>query len=229
MSAAAPAGIWRRYAAWSLDFAALAALVALLTGPRIVAGWDEATVASTRLSGRLAGTLDDALLQGGSPAQLAAKLLADPGVQAAADAVQTGIEHMLLPSLLGYAVLAALYHVGCERSRWLASPGKHALHLVVVDAKDDARPTLLQTVVRHIAGALSWLTLNLGQALALVPPQRRALHDYLAGTRVVCLDAAPRLPAWARAWLALQVIAAIAVPGWWVARSLAGLQQAGLP
>ena len=229
MSAAAPAGFWRRYLAWSLDFAGLAALAALLTRSRIMAGWDEAAAASSRLSGRLAGSVDDALLQGGSPAQLAAKLLADPQVQAAADAVQTGIEHMLLPWLLGYAVLAALYHVGCERSRWQGSPGKHALHLVVVDARHDGQPALLQTGVRHVAGALSWLTLNLGHALAAMPPQRRALHDYLAGTRVVCLDDNPRLPAWARAWLVVQAMAGIAVPAWWVARSLARLRQAGLP
>src|SRR3546814_8479267 len=30
----------------------------------------------------------------------------------------------------------------------------------------------------------SWLTFNLGHALAALPPQKRALHDYLAGTRV---------------------------------------------
>lgn len=224
MTAPVPAGFWRRYAAYSLDFAALGALATVLTWSRLVAGWNEASAAMMQLSSHLGQNLADALLQGTTPAQLSSRFLHDPGVQTGADAVQTGIIHMLLPWLLCYAVLAALYHIGFERSRWQGSPGKRVLDLDVVNAADDSRPCLLKVTVRHFAGALSWLTLNLGHALAAVPPQKRALHDYIAGTRVLCRDDPPRLPGWARAWLALQVIASIALIAWWVLRSVAALQ-----
>jgi len=225
---AGPAGFWRRYAAYSMDFAALGLFATLLTWSRLVAGGEEAAAAMRQLSDHLGRNLADALLQGTTPTRLASTLLADPHVQASADAVQTGVGHMLWPWLLCYAVLAALYHVGCERSRWQGSPGKHALGLVVVSAADDGRPLLSQTVVRHGAGALSWLTLNLGHLMAAIPPQRRALHDYLAGTRVLCRDDNPRLPGWTRAWLALQLIASVALLAWMLARYMAALQQASL-
>lgn len=225
---AAPAGFWRRYAAYSLDFAALGTLATLLTWSRLVAGRDEAATATRQLSDRLSNSLADGLPQGVPPTQLISTLLADPNVQANADAVQTGVGHMLWPWLLSYVALAALYHIGFERSRWQGSPGKHALDLVVVTAADDGRPSLSQIVVRHGSGALSWLTLNLGHLLAAIPPQRRALHDYLAGTRVLCRDDTPRLPGWARAWLAMQVIAGFVLLAWMLARYVAVLQQASL-
>jgi uncharacterized RDD family membrane protein YckC len=122
--------------------------------------------------------------------------------------------------------VALLWHVGGERSRWQGSPGKHALRLRVVDADADRRPTLAQSLLRHVAGALSWLSLNLGHALAAVPPQRRALHDYLARSRVVS-DGDGQLPAWARAWLWLQVLLVAAAIGWLLQREFAAL-HAGL-
>lgn len=224
MTAAVPAGFWRRYAAYSLDFTVLGALATLLTWPRLLAGWSEASAAMTQLSAHLGARLGDALQQGASPVVLSSTVLADPDVQAGADAVQTGIVHMLLSWLLCYALLAALYHIGFERSRWQGSPGKHALDLEVADANDGGRASLLQTVVRHFAGALSWLTLNLGHALAAVPPQKRALHDYIAGARVLCREGSARLPGWARAWLALQVVASVALLAWMILRYVAMLQ-----
>src|SRR5690606_33742877 len=66
---------------------------------------------------------------------------------------------------------------------------------------------------RHAAGALSWLTLNIGHALVLLRPDRRALHDLVSGTAVVQDEADPRakLPPLARAWLGVQLLAL-----WWV-------------
>src|SRR5678815_6023522 len=105
--------------------------------------------------------------------------------------------------------------------------GKRALALQVTDLQgrrlDGAR-----AAARHVAGALSWLTLNLGHALAAVPPQKRALHDYIAGTRVVHGDGEPRLPGWARAWVASQLLVAVGLPAWLVLRYIAGLQAAML-
>jgi hypothetical protein len=170
-------------------------------------------------------TLADVMAQGASAASTSSGLLTDPAIQSAAEAVQTGIVHMMLPWLLTYAVLAAMYHIGSERSRWWGSPGKHVLGLTVANARDDSRPSLLQTSVRHFAGALSWLLLNLGHALAAVPPQKRALHDYIAGAHVLSNDDSA-LPGWARAWLALQVIAGVAIPIWMLLRVVASLQPA---
>jgi uncharacterized RDD family membrane protein YckC len=222
----APAGAWRRYAAWSLDFALLAALTTGATWTRLVAAWQAATSEWLRLSSLLGRALADGMLRAPSSGALAGELLADPGVQAAAAGVQHAITRLLLGWLCGYALLAAVYHVGFERSRWQGSPGKRALRLRVVDARDDGPPEAWRSTVRHLAGALSWLTLNLGHALALLPPRRRALHDWLSGTRVVSGADSDALPAWARAWLALQVVAVFALLAWGLQRYLAALQVA---
>lgn len=227
MTAATPAGFWRRYVAYSLDFAAVGAVSTLLVWPRLMAGWSETSGAVQRLTDALGRVLADALMQGTSPAQLASGLLETPPVQAGASAVQAGILHMLVPWLVCYAVLAALYQVGFERSRWQGSPGKRALDLVVVDARTGTRPTMRQTVIRHVSGALSWLSLNLGHALAALPPQKRALHDYIAGTRVVTARPRAHLPGWASAWIALQCVAGVAALAWLLQRYVATL-QAGL-
>ena len=220
------AGLWHRYAAWSLDFAVLAPLAAALTWPRLHAGWQQASTGVGALMADLSQTMADTLMTGVPLPQLAHTLLQDPALLAAAAAVQSGILAMTVAWLLAYALLAALWHVGGECSRWQGSPGKRALQLRVVDL--DGQPLRLpQAALRHVAGALSWLTLNLGHALAALPPQRRTLHDYIAGTRVIDVAADPRLPRWAAAWLWLQALAAIALPAWWLARRLAAL-RAGL-
>jgi uncharacterized RDD family membrane protein YckC len=220
-----PAGFWRRYAAYSLDFTLIGGITTLLVWPRLGAGAIETSQAMSQLSVLLNRTLADVMAQGASAASTSSGLLTDPAIQSAAEAVQTGIVHMMLPWLLTYAVLAAMYHIGSERSRWWGSPGKHVLGLTVANARDDSRPSLLQTSVRHFAGALSWLLLNLGHALAAVPPQKRALHDYIAGAHVLSNDDSA-LPGWARAWLALQVIAGVAIPIWMLLRVVASLQPA---
>ena len=224
MTLAAPAAFWRRYAAYSLDFVVLAMLATLLSWSRLEAGWHATVSASEGLTQTLRRSLETALAQGVSPDGLSTSLLQDAGVQAGAAGVQAGLMAMLLPWLLVYGVAAALYHIGFERSSWSGSPGKHVLQLRVVDAHGDVAPGLQQTLVRHFAGVLSWLTLNLGHALAAVPPQKRALHDYIAGTRVVSDDAALRLPGWARAWLWLQVIAIVGLLALLVQRDIAALQ-----
>lgn len=224
MTPAAPAGVWRRYAAWSLDFAAVGACATLLSWPWLIAAFHATTRAAATLTSTLRESVAQALAQGTQPDRLYTLLLQDPMVRSGADAVQSGLLAMLLPWLAIYAAIAALYHIGFERSRWQASPGKHALALRVVDARTDGPTTPGQTVMRHIGGALSWLSLNLGHALAAVSPQRRALHDYMAGARVVSTDAAPRLPAWARAWLWLQVVVIVVALAWLVQRDVSALQ-----
>jgi uncharacterized RDD family membrane protein YckC len=95
----------------------------------------------------------------------------------------------------------------------------------VVDAATDGPVALVQSIVRHVASALSWLTLNLGHALAAIPPQKRALHDYLSGTRVtMSADVSQRLPGWARAWLCFQILAWVLPLAWLVQHAVASLQ-----
>jgi len=221
---APPAGLMRRYAAWSLDAALLGALSLLVTWPPVHRAAQALNAAFRALSTQLADRLGTAALQGANPDALVAGLLADPNVRGAADAVQDTLLGMCVPPLLAYALLGLLYHVVGEAGRWQGSPGKHALGLTVTRA-DGTRANPAQLVLRHLAGALSWLTLNLGHAMALVPPHR-ALHDLLSGTTVSGPPKATRLPAWAQAWLAAQVLATVVVTAWALLRYLALLQAA---
>ena len=83
-----------------------------------------------------------------------------------------------------YALPAFAWHVAGDLSRWRGSPGKHWLGLRV-ETLDGSAPAPLQAMLREAGSALSWLTLNLGHALAFVPPRRQSLHDRVARTRVV--------------------------------------------
>ena len=81
------------------------------------------------------------------------------------------------------AGIAALYFIGFEASRWQATPGKRLLGLQV-QSEQGGRLELARTALRFFAGSLSWLSLNLGHALAGWRKDGRALHDLLAGARV---------------------------------------------
>jgi uncharacterized RDD family membrane protein YckC len=170
-----------------------------------------------------AARMAEALSQVSDPAGLVSQLLRDPALRATAATAESAVYGVLLPPLLVFAVLAAGYWIGFERSAWQATPGKRALALQVTDLQG-RRLDLARAAARHVAGAMSWLTLNLGHALAAVPPQKRALHDYIAGTRVVHGDGEPRLPGWAKAWVAVQLLLAAGLPAWLVLRYIVGLQ-----
>src|SRR5699024_7519477 len=110
-----------------------------------------------------------------------------------------------------------------------ATPGKAALGLRVT-ATDYGRPSFGRVLARFVAGAPSWALLHLGHALAAWTPERRALHDLIAGTRVLQdAPAGPPLPAWAKAWLVAQAVAAVATTAivgaryaQWLAEAAAG-------
>ena len=141
------------------------------------------------------------------------------------DATLVQLNALLTTPLLWFAAFAAVYWIGFEASRWQATPGKRALHLrtrVLADSSLGWR----RAALRHVAGALSWLTLNLGHALAAWTPQKRALHDFLAGTRVIIDDnGSARLPVWAKAWLLLQALAALWFSAWLYLSLLGALQS----
>lgn len=179
------AGFWRRTAAWLLDASALGAIATGLAWPAIHARWAMTVATANLLSERTAQALVDGLLDGTPAPQLLQSLLHDPLLLVPARALVSGVWAMALPWLLAYAVLALAWHVIGERSPWQASPGKHALGLQVTDLQG-RRLSWSRALLRNVSSGLSWLTLNLGHALALLPPQKRALHDYIAGARVVC-------------------------------------------
>jgi uncharacterized RDD family membrane protein YckC len=110
--------------------------------------------------------------------------------------------------MLLYVLLALLWSVGFEASRWQATPGKRALGLVVASA-DGRKLTTGHALQRFLASSLSWLTLNIGHAMVALPPRHLALHDRISDTRVLRERSDASLPIWAWGWLILQGVAAL--------------------
>lgn len=221
----APAGFARRSVAWSLDAALLALATLALCWARIEAGLTQALQALDALSAGMARTMADMLLAGGTPFDLARAWLSDPAQRAAVTALSDAIGELLWTPLLVFALLSLAWFAGFEASSRQGTPGKRLLGLRVVDAHGRGIG-LLRAVQRHLAGALSWLTLNIGHLLAAVPPRRQALHDRIAGTQVVQSAEAGPLPAWAHAWIACLLLATGAALAWLFVAASAAMQRA---
>ena len=73
-------------------------------------------------------------------------------------------------------------------ARWGGTPGKLLLELRVVDARSGGRPGWIQAAIRCLGYVVSALPLGLGFVWAAIDRDGRALHDKLAGTRVVRID-----------------------------------------
>lgn len=228
MSAAArvPGGFWHRYAAWSLDFLAIAAIAWFATHAKVVAGLDAAGAGWRQLFHLVAQAMSDALLSGRDLNSLAQALMQDPVLQSAARSVQDGLVQATLPFAFACAGVALLWHGLGEASPWQGSPGKRAFGLIATDI-DGGPPGFARAFARQVAGLASWITLNLGHLLAMVPPQHRALHDVIAGARVLRVDDAPRMPLAAKLWLWLQVLAGVAALAWGFSRYVAMLSAIG--
>ncbi|MCD9029114.1 RDD family protein [Luteimonas sp. BDR2-5] len=192
----------RRYAAWSLDAALLALLVVALLHRPLCAGLASVDRAFEALAGTMAASMAAAADSGLPPLALATSWLGDPALHAATGELALALSALLLPAWALFALLSLPYFAGFEGGRWQATPGKRLLGLRVID-DDAAAPGLVRAALRQAAGMLSWLSLNFGHALAALPPRHQALHDRIAGTRVVRVDTAP-MPYAARLWLALQ-------------------------
>ena len=221
----APAGLLRRYAAWSLDMALLSAVAGLASLERIGEATARAREASEALVATMARSMLDGLAQGGTPLELAQAWLSDPGPRRLVTALAEAIGDAVFVPLLLLAALALAWSTLWEGGARQATPGKQALGLRVVTVSG-GRLGMARAAGRHLAGALSWLTLNIGHLLALAPPQYQALHDRIAGTRVVCAHPEPGLPGWARAWLALQAVAMLAALAWLFVAMQAAMQRA---
>ena len=219
-SAPTPGGFWHRYAAWSLDFVAIAALAGFATHAKVRAGFAIAATAWRQLFDRTGQAMADAMLAGSSIPELSRSLQHDPALLAAARALQDGMEQATLPFALACAGIALLWHALGETSRWQGSPGKRAFGLIVTD-RDGNPPGIARALARQVAGVASWITFNLGHAMAMLPPQHRALHDVIAGTRVLRVEAATRMPPIARLWLWLQLLAGLGALAWGFSRYVA--------
>lgn len=174
-----PAGFWKRYVAYFIDALLVSFVVQILSTPVIlVMGFGDPKKTEALVERTLAPALsgDDAL--------------------AAMLALWHWLAPLMLVSTLAYALVAGAYFVWFEASPQQATLGKRLIGIKVTDARG-GRPSLSQVFGRFFAASLSWLTLNLGHALAAWTPERRALHDYLAGTRVENVDPAQaRMPVW---------------------------------
>lgn len=221
----APAGLLRRYAAWSLDMALLSAVAMLASLDRIREAAARACGAFEALVAAMARSMLDVLAQGGTPWELAQDWLADAGSRGLVSALVDAVGDAVFVPLLLLALLALAWSTLWEGSARQATPGKQALGLRVVDAAGGS-PGVARAAGRHLAGALSWLTLNIGHLLAMAPPQYQALHDRIAGTRVLGVRPDAALPGWAWAWLALQALATLAALAWLFAAMQAAMQRA---
>jgi uncharacterized RDD family membrane protein YckC len=100
---------------------------------------------------------------------------------------------------IAYAVIGGMYFVVCESSPWQATLGKRLIGIKVTTV-DGKRIDTARAIGRFLAAGLSWLTMNVGHALVAWTPERRALHDMIAGTRVENADPSrPQMPLWG--WL----------------------------
>ena len=218
-----------RTVAWTLDAACLLPLVALLGSARMADAVARARAAMDALAAALPRLLEQAL--GGAPDAmvLARAWLTDPALAAASAALQSALWDLLLTPLLLYALLACVWTVGFEASSWQATPGKRALGLCVVD-REGRRLRSGGALLRFLAAGLSWLSLNIGHALAGFPPYL-ALHDHASGTRVLAAREGTRLPAWAWAWLALLGLAFAVAVAWgfvWLQATMQAAMQRAL-
>lgn len=178
---------------------------------------DAIAVAMPRLLEHAIGSVPDPLV-------LARIWLADPALATASASLQSALSDLVLTPMLLYVLLACLWTVGFEASAWQATPGKRALGLTVVD-RDGRRLRSGGALLRFLAAGLSWLTLNIGHALAAFPPYL-AMHDHVSGTRVLAAQDRPRMPPWAWAWLALLMAAFLVALAWGFVHLQAAMQAA---
>lgn len=221
----APAGFWQRYAAWSLD----AALVAVLISPFLSAGIaQDARALDAAFSNWLVTFYTKLAAQMDASGIPPMSLLGDATLRQDLAAIQRALLQLIGPPALAFAMVSGLYHVASDTSRWQGSLGKRALQLQVAD-REGRRIGIARAIARHLAGGASWLTLNVGHAMAALAPHHRALHDVLSGTRVLAPHDA-RLPGWARGWIAAQALAGLIGTAWLVAHLVqlvhAALEQA---
>lgn len=224
-----PAGFWRRYAAYSLDAALVGVLALPLAGPRLLAGYRQLQADTERLQWRLWELMDEAMARPAiDPVMQANQWAADPALRSGIEALAAASAMLLLQAVAIFCAVAAVWFIASESSRWQASPGKRIFGLRVTDMAG-ARPGPGRVITRFVGAAPSWLLLNLGHAIAAWTPGKRALHDYIAGTRVeIAPGASVAMPRGAKSWLWLQAALYCGLLGFVVLRYALLLREAAL-
>ena len=87
-------------------------------------------------------------------------------------------------AVLFFIVAPAIAAVFCWH-RYGATPGKITFSARIVDARSGGKPSLARLVVRYLAYLASALPLFLGFAWIAIDRRKQALHDKIAGTRVI--------------------------------------------
>jgi len=85
-----------------------------------------------------------------------------------------------------WSIVQALYFI-VFHAVWAATPGKKLLH-IHVETAEGVRISWAFSIFRFIASIVTQATIvfyGLGYLIVLVDPQKRALHDFIARTRVV--------------------------------------------
>lgn len=218
-----PAGVWQRSVAWSLDATVLGSLSLLLSWQLIAPRGCEAADQTTRLLDASGQAMGQAISDGTPLATLSLTLMHDPVLRDSIAGLDAILWSLAWPPVAVFIALSALYHAVFECGKRQATPGQRAVGLYVTDAQH-RRLDPLRALLRHVAGAASWLTLNVGHLMAAAPPSHLALHDRISHTRLWANDA--RLPAWAWAWLALIATGFLALNAWWMSNAMATMQAA---
>lgn len=208
-----PAGFWQRAAAWSIDAALVAPVAALLAWPWLSTAAYRCLVQFQGLLQQTGRATGAAVIDGVPLPLLATALMQDPALRAASATSASALWSMVVPALLAFALLGAIYHVACECSAWQGGLGKRILRLRACE-RSGGRLGLVHASGRYLSGTLSWATFNLGHLMAAVPPAHLALHDRASHTRVVAHGSQTRLPAWAWAWLGLLAVAGLGATAW---------------
>lgn len=99
-----------------------------------------------------------------------------PGFWSAFDPFMVQVLNMGL-----YFALAIPYYV-VGHQRWGTTLGKRLFHVYVVNRADLGPLTLGQSVSRYLAYFVSALPVGAGYTMAGFHPEKRALHDLIAGT-----------------------------------------------
>ena len=195
-----PAGFWKRYAAYFIDWLLISVASNLLLTP-----------VSLLYLPRLESLLPSARQM--PPLELLLLLW------------HQFLWPLTLWSMAVWVLLAFPYFAILECSKARGSLGKQALGIVVADQRGRAI-SFGQASLRFFMTAFSWLTLNLGHALAAWRRDKRALHDLLAGTTVLNRDPEhPEMPLWAKWMVGLQLgllgfftlLLAVVTAGLWLA------------
>lgn len=203
------AGFWPRAVAWCVDVILLC-IPTLLLAAALPAVRDAGLRQHWRALGEAMGRqMDVSIRQGGD----FFSYLRD--VHAADGLVRPALEnfhHALLQGagipLLLFLLLGLGYWPLLESGRAQATFGKRLVGLQVCDGRF-ASLRLARALKRHLAGSLSWLSLNIGHLLMATNPRNRALHDHIADTCVVWRQGAARRTPW---WGWLLMAAMMAAP-----------------